>query len=166
MRDDYDDERPGHSVWSSIGALTAAAAVGAGVALLFSTETGEKTRRRVKRQIRDMELRDRAEVFGAAALEGIEILRGRRHRRNRTLLYSILGTAAGATLAATLAPETTRRARVWVEDTLDELRHNASTRWNMHRTRREHRMTPDTVKAIQRLEEKVEVKGEELKAKS
>jgi hypothetical protein len=36
----------------------------------------------------------------------------------------------------------------------------------MHRTRREHRMTPDTAKAIQRLEEKVEVKGEELKAKS
>jgi gas vesicle protein len=167
MRDeDYDEERSPRSAWSSVGALTVAAAVGAGVALLFSTETGEKTRRRVKRQIRDMELRDRAEVFGAAALEGIEVLRGRRHHRNRTLLYTVMGTAAGAALAATLAPESTRRARAWVEDTLDELRHNASTRWNMHRTRREHRMTPDTVKAIQRLEEKVEVKGEELKAKS
>ena len=58
-----------------------------------------------------------------------------------------------------LIEPTTRRARVWVEDTLDELRHNASTRWNMHRTRREHRMTPDTAKAIQRLEEKVEVES-------
>ena len=156
MIDDHDDEERHGSAWRGLGAMTVAAAVGAGVALLFTTDTGQRTRRAVSRQVRDMELRDRAEMLGAAALEGIEQMRGRQTHRNRTAMYAALGTAAGATLAATLAPESTRRARAWVEDTLDELRHNASTRWRMHRARRANRMTPDTAQAIRRLEDSVD----------
>lgn len=166
MNDDFDDFEPGDngSRWRSLGAMTIAAAVGAGVALLFSTEVGRRTRHRVSSQVRDMELRDRAELLGSAALEGIEMLRGRRQQhKNRAMLYAALGTAAGATVAAALAPESTRRARVWVEDTLDELRHNASTRWRVHRAKRATRMTPDTAQAMRRLEESVE---EELKVQS
>lgn len=156
MINEHDDERDG-SLWGSVGAMTVAAAVGAGVALLFSTDTGRRTRRQVSNRIHEMELRDRAEMLGSVAKGRIDRMRGRRpQHRNRTALYAALGTAAGATIAAAMAPESTRRARVWVEDTLDELRHNASTRWKTHRARRDNRMTPDTAKAMRRLEESVE----------
>jgi gas vesicle protein len=157
MMDDHDYEERHESAWRGLGAMTVAAAVGAGVALLFTTDTGRRTRKAVSRQVRDMELRDRAEMLGTAALEGIEVMRGRQDRRSHAALYAALGTAAGATLAATLAPESARRARAWVEDTIDELRHNASTRWRMHRARRSNRMTPDTAQAIRRLEDSVDL---------
>ncbi len=155
---DYEERRG--SFGRSLGAMTVAAAVGAGVALLFSTETGRKTRRKVSSQIREMELRDRAEMLSAAALEGIEMMRGRQSHRRRTTMYAALGTAAGAAAAALLAPESTRRARIWVEDTLDELRHNASTRWRVHRARRDNRMTPDTAHAMRRLEDSMDLEPE------
>ncbi len=158
MIDDRDYEERRGSAWRGLGAMTVAAAVGAGVALLFTTDTGRRTPRAGYPQVRHKEKSDRAEMLGTAALEGIEMMRGRQTRRNHTALYAALGTAAGATLAATLAPESTRRARTWVEDTLDELRHNASTRWRMHRAKRANRMTPDTAQAMRRLEDSVDLK--------
>lgn len=155
MYNEQDDNERDGSAWRSLGALTVAAAMGASVALLFSTETGRRTRRQVSDRIREMDIRDRAELLGTAALEGLEMLRGRRTRRNRTVLYAALGTAAGATIAATLAPETTRRVRHWVEDTLDELRHNASTRWRAHRSGHGSGITAGTAEAMRRLEESV-----------
>jgi len=160
MYNEQDDNEQGGSAWRSLGALTVAAATGATVALLYSTETGRRTRRQVSERIREMEIRDRAELLGTAALEGLDILRGRRTRRNHTMLYAALGTAAGAAIAASLAPESTRRARHWVEDTVDELRHNASTRWRAHRSRHGNGITPDTAEAMRRLEESVELEQE------
>lgn len=151
---DIDSERrTGSSWWNHIPAMTIAAAVGAGVALLVATERGRETAREASRRVRDLDLPSRASSLGSAALDGYERVRHGRRRKSHGALYATLGTLAGTVIAAALAPESTRKARDWASNTIDDLRHNASARWSEHRAAKKNRMTPSTADALRRLEE-------------
>ena len=135
----------GRSSASGIATVALAAAVGAGVALLFTTDTGAETRKSVSRRLRRLELRNRASKLGEAAIEGWEQVRGeggrrmrklRRDREDNSALYATLGTVAGAALAALLTPQGGRETREWIGSTFDDIRQNASLRWKEHRGRR------------------------------
>jgi len=137
----------GRSSAAGIATVALAAAVGAGVALLFTTDTGAETRKSVSRRLRRLELRNRAGRLGEAALEGWEQVRGegqrrvkqyrgRGHTEDHSTLYATLGTVAGAAIAALLTPQGGRETREWIGSTLDDIRHNASLRWKEHRARR------------------------------
>jgi gas vesicle protein len=148
----------------SLGTIALAAAVGAGVALLFTTDAGRETRQRVARKLGDLELGDRVERLGSAASERISAARSRGRRRGRGssrhrpamrsgasgesgALYAALGTVAGAALAALLTPQGGRETREWIGHTFDDLRNNASLRWREHRARREAPTTPADLEA-------------------
>lgn len=151
---DIDSERrSGSSWWNHVPAMTVAAAVGAGVALLVATERGRQTTRTVSRKVRDLDLPSRASSLGSAAVEGYEMVRHRRRRKSHGALYATLGTMAGAVFAAAMAPESTRKARNWASNTIDDFRHNASARWSEHRAARRNRVTPSTADALRRLED-------------
>jgi len=141
----------GSSSSSGIATVALAAAIGAGVALLFTTDRGAETRksvsRSVSRRLRKLELRNRADRLGEAALEGWDQVRGEGQRRlkkyrgrarseDHSALYATLGTVAGAALAALLTPQGGRETREWIGSTFDDLRENASLRWKEHRARR------------------------------
>jgi gas vesicle protein len=137
----------------SLGAFALAAAVGAGVALLVATDAGRDTRRRVARTLRHLELPEQIERLGNAASERISEARGRRRHRgggprgqrrpkreasgDNGALYAVLGTVAGAAIAALLTPQGGRETREWIGHTFDDLRNNASLRWREHRARQE-----------------------------
>ena len=137
----------GRSSAGGIATVALAAAVGAGVALLFTTDTGAETRKSVSRRLRRLELRNRAGRLGEAALEGWEQVRGEGRKRvkqyrghaaseDHSALYATLGTVAGAALAALLTPQGGRETREWIGSTFDDIRQNASLRWKEHRARR------------------------------
>ncbi|HEU4830357.1 MAG TPA: YtxH domain-containing protein [Gemmatimonadales bacterium] len=148
----------------SLGAIALAAAVGAGVALLFATEAGRDTRKRVVRKLRDLEIPDRVERLGSVASERLSEVRSRTRHRSRGqrrrrpvhrerlvhqepkgengALYAALGTVAGAAIAALLTPQGGRETREWIGHTFDDLRDNASLRWREHRARRQAPRTP------------------------
>ena len=137
----------------NLGAIALAAAVGAGVALLLTTDAGRDTRRRVVRKLQHLDIPERVERLGSAASERLTSARGRRrhrgggpHGRHRPrqesggdsgALYAALGTVAGAAIAALLTPQGGRETREWIGHTFDDLRNNASLRWREHRARRE-----------------------------
>lgn len=136
----------------SLGTIALAAAVGAGVALLVATDAGRDTRKRVARQLRDLDIPERVERIGGVAAERLSEVRRRRHRgggprgrrrpkRDATgdngALYAALGTVAGAAIAALLTPQGGRETREWIGHTFDDLRNNASLRWREHRARQE-----------------------------
>ncbi|HEU4800902.1 MAG TPA: hypothetical protein VFS94_09730 [Gemmatimonadales bacterium] len=151
---DIESERSGSSWWNHVPAMTVAAAVGAGVALLVATERGRETSRDVSRKVRDLDLPSRASSLGAAALDSYERVRhGRRQPKSHGALYATLGSLAGAAVAAALAPESTRKARNWASSTIDDFRHSASARWSEHRAAKRNRVTPSTADALRRLEE-------------
>ena len=157
-------EAPGRS-GAGVGTVVLAAAVGAGIALLFAPEKGDKTRKRLRKRLRKLELGDLArgigDTIGGGAAAGLDYIgtkgrrglelgqdvygrtRGRKRRKARreesssnTGLYATLGTIAGAAVAAWLAPDTTRRAGEWVGETFEHLRADASTRWQEHKAAR------------------------------
>ena len=149
-----------------LGAVAAAAAVGAGVALLLATERGAEARRQVARQIRDLELGERAERLGHAASERFSEVRGRGSRKkgkgrgrkrtrrqvvttegNGSAMSALLGTVAGAAIAALLTPQGGRETRQWIGHTFDDLRSNASLRWREHRAARK----PEVDREVERL---------------
>jgi gas vesicle protein len=150
---DIESERSGSSWWNHVPAMTVAAAVGAGVALMVATERGREASRDVSRKVRDLDLPSRASSLGEAALDGYELLRHGRRRKSHGALYATLGSLAGAALAAALAPESTRKARTWASNTIDDFRHSASVRWSEHRAAKRNRVTPSTADALRRLEE-------------
>lgn len=151
---DIDSEpRSGSSWWNHVPAMTVAAAVGAGVALLVATERGRETTREVSKRVRDLDLPSRAGTLGSAAVDGYEMIRHGRRRKSHGALYATLGTLAGAVFAAAMAPESTRKARTWASSTIDDLRHNASSKWSEHRAAKRNRVTPSTADALRRLEE-------------
>ena len=159
----YTGEAPGRSGGAGVGTVVLAAAVGAGIALLLAPESGDKTRKRLRKRLRKLELGERARglggTIGGGAAAGLGYLgeKGRglgrdayakARRRGRKVvreeesssnagLYATIGTIAGAAIAAWLAPDTTRRAGAWVGDTFDSLRADASTRWQEHKAARE-----------------------------
>lgn len=160
LAEDHGADEGGSGVNGLLG-LVAAAAVGAGVALLFSTDRGRDMRRTAAKRVREMDLESRAADISALAAEGVRYVRHRgQPRRSRTGLYATLGTVAGAAVAAALAPETTRRAKDWMGDAFEDVRHSASVRWREHRAARQERMTPNTAEAIRRLEDAVEESDE------
>lgn len=167
------------SIGGGLATVAIAAAVGAGVALLFTTDAGARTRRRVAGRVRDLELGERAERAGHAALEGFDTIRRkgaqrmRRYRRepereSSGALYATLGTVAGAALAALLTPQGGRETRDWIGQTFDDIRQNASLKWKEHRARRN--AAEPTDEALRRLEgngheewhEEAGVEGKEL----
>ena len=159
----YTGEGPARS-GAGVGTIVLAAAVGAGIALLFAPEKGDKTRKRLKKRLRSLELGERArgigDTVGGSAAAGLDYIgtkgrrglelgqdvygrtRGRKRRKARREessnagLYATVGTIAGAALTAWLAPDTTRRAGAWVGETFDSLRADASTRWQEHKAAR------------------------------
>jgi gas vesicle protein len=158
----YTGEAPSRSTGAGVGTVVLAAAVGAGIALLFAPDSGDKTRKRLRKRLRKLELGERARGLGgsigggAAAGLGYIGEKGRglgrdayskARRRGRKVvreesssnagLYATIGTIAGAAVAAWLAPESTRRAGSWVGDTFESLRADASTRWQEHKAARE-----------------------------
>ena len=160
----------GRSTASGIATVALAAAVGAGVALLFTTDTGAETRktvsRRLSQRLRKLELKNRAGRLGEAALEGWDQVRGEGQRRvkkyrsqarseDHSALYATLGTVAGAALAALLTPQGGRETREWIGSTFDDIRQNASLRWKEHRARRtaepatEDPLRPETPRPMQ-----------------
>lgn len=154
----------GRSAAGSIATVALAAAVGAGVALLFTTEAGERTRERIGRRVRDLELGERASRLSDAALGGFERVRDEAARAARqyypqpapthNALYATLGTVAGAALAALLTPHSGRESREWLGNTFDDIRENASLRWREHRARRDQPVEPveRTDEALRRME--------------
>lgn len=145
------------SLAGSIATVALAAAVGAGVALLFTTEAGKATRSRVSRGVRDLELGDRAERLRGAAAGAVRH-GGQKYRRvvepeaDHSVLYAALGTVAGAAIAALMAPQGGRETRQWIGHTFEDIRQNASLRWREHKARKR---TPATEAdaAARRLEE-------------
>lgn len=158
----YAGDTPTRSAGAGVGTVVLAAAVGAGIALLFAPDSGDKTRKRLRKRLRKLELGDRARGLGgsigggaAAGLgyigeKGRGIGRdvyGKARRRGRKAveresssnagLYATIGTIAGAAIAAWLAPDSTRKAGAWVGDTFESLRSDASTRWQEHKAARE-----------------------------
>ena len=145
--DILDEPRTHGSGDGALGAIAIAAAVGAGVALLFATEAGKDTRKRVVRKLRDLEIPDRFEQLGSAASED-EVPRTSSSswrassgqpasKGESSALYAVLGTVAGAAIAALLTPQGGRETREWIGHTFDDLRNNASLRWQEHRARRQ-----------------------------
>lgn len=165
------EERHGRSAAGTVATVALAAAVGAGVALLFTTDTGARTRRKVAGRVRDLELGERAGRAGHAAREGFDTIRRRSARRIRHFreperdssgaLYATLGTVAGAALAALLTPQGGRETRDWIGNTFDDIRQNASLRWKEHRARRK---PPEPVEeAVRRMEGNGHEEWEETK---
>ena len=149
------------SVAGSIATVALAAAVGAGVALLFTTETGERTREGISRRFRDLDLGERTSRLRGAARGGFDRVRSEAERAARhyrqpasdhSALYATLGTVAGAAIAALFTPQSGRESRQWIGDAFDDIRENASLRWKEHRARRA--QAPETTdEAVRRLEE-------------
>lgn len=146
------DNGAGRSIVSSAAGLITAAAVGAGVALLFTTETGRDARDRVVKGVKEFDIPEKAKYVREAAEDGYEFVRrGGRRKKSNSTLYAILGTIASAAVAAALSPETTRKAGRWVGDTAKDVKRNASTRWEEYRST-ESPMSPSTADAIRRLD--------------
>ena len=153
--------RHSRSVAGGVATVALAAAVGAGVALLFTTDAGARARGRVAGRLRDLELGERAERASHAARDGFETIRRKGARRMRQFrheperdrsgaLYATLGTVAGAALAALLTPQGGRETRDWIGHQFDDLRQNASLKWKEHRARRKAEEPAD--EALRRLE--------------
>lgn len=119
-----------------------AAAVGAGVALLFAPEKGTKTRKRLRKQLRSLELGKRINTAELgrrwdgvrdeagsrwSELEDLALREVRRRTRSprRDLAMGTLGTLMGAGIALLLAPETGARARGMISEGWDHLRDEA-----------------------------------------
>ncbi len=144
-----------------VATVALAAAVGAGVALLFTTDAGARTRQRMAGRIRDLELGERAGRAGHAARESLDSIRHRSARRIRryrrppperdsnSALYATLGTVAGAALAALLTPQGGRETRDWIGNTFDDIRQNASLKWKEHRARKKAEPTDEAVRRLE-----------------
>ena len=146
-------ESSGAGTGSVVMTAVVAAAVGAGVALLFAPEKGSKTRKRLgkrmrklelSRQLEELELGKRAAMLGTGAAGGWKKFRKESARRldpERTSgmnkpLYALLGTLAGAAAAVLLAPDSGTETRQRLSSKLKEMKDDASTRWQEHRAGR------------------------------
>jgi gas vesicle protein len=138
---------------SLVATAVVAAAVGAGVALLFAPEKGAKTRKRLSKrmrklelgkQIEELELGKRAAMMGSGAADSWKRFRKESARRidpdygggSSKPLYAILGTLAGAAAAVLLAPDSGARTRERLGNRIRDLKDDASTRWQEHRAGR------------------------------
>ena len=146
-------ESSGAGAGSVVVTAIVAAAVGAGVALLFAPEKGSKTRKRLgkrmrklelSRQFEELELGKRAAMLGTGAAGGWKKFRKESARRldpepasgmNKPL-YALLGTLAGAAVAVLLAPDSGTETRQRLGSKLKEMKDDASTRWQEHRAGR------------------------------
>jgi gas vesicle protein len=146
-------EQAGSGTGSLVATAVVAAAVGAGVALLFAPEKGVKTRKRLGRRMRklelakqfdELELGKRAARMGSGAAGGWKQFRKESARRldpdngggmNKPL-YALLGTLAGAAAAVLLAPDSGAETRERLGNKLRDMKDDASTRWQEHRAGR------------------------------
>jgi len=146
-------ESSGAGAGSVVVTAVVAAAVGAGVALLFAPEKGSKTRKRLgkrmrklelSKQLEELELGKRAAMLGTGAAGGWKKFRKESARRldpegssgmNKPL-YALLGTLAGAAVAVLLAPDSGSETRQRLGSKLKEMKDDASTRWQEHRAGR------------------------------
>jgi len=146
-------EPSGAGAGSVVVTAVVAAAVGAGVALLFAPEKGSKTRKRLgkrmrklelSKQLEELELGKRAAMLGTGAAGGWKKFRKESARRldpegssgmNKPL-YALLGTLAGAAVAVLLAPDSGSETRQRLGSKLKEMKDDASTRWQEHRAGR------------------------------
>ena len=136
-----------------VAAAVVAAAVGAGVALLLAPDTGSKTRKRLgkrmrklefARQLDELQLGKRAATLGSGAADGWKRFRKQGARRldpqgSSALakpLYAVLGTLAGAAVAVLLAPDSGTETRQRIGRKFQEIKTDASTRWEEHRAAR------------------------------
>lgn len=137
------DSRPDNR--GSVLLLTAvtAAAIGAGVALLLAPEEGVEARRRLKRRLRSLELREQARSLGARAsrrMPNAELRRalgaskGESPSQGGSPLSATVGVLVGAGVALLLAPESGPRTRQRLSAKLQQFKGDASTRWRAHRT--------------------------------
>lgn len=146
-------EPGGSGAGSIVATAIVAAAVGAGVALLFAPEKGAKTRKRLGKRMRklelskqfeDLELGKRAAMMGSGAAGGWKRFRKESARRldpetgsgmNKPL-YALLGTLAGAAAAVLLAPDSGAQTRERLGSKLRDMKNDASTRWQEHQAGR------------------------------
>jgi gas vesicle protein len=146
-------ESSGAGAGSVVVTAVVAAAVGAGVALLFAPEKGSKTRKRLGKRMRklelskhleELELGTRAAMLGTGAAGGWKRFRKESARRldpeprsgMDKPLYALLGTLAGAAVAVLLAPDSGSETRQRLGSKLKEMKDDASTRWQEHRAGR------------------------------
>jgi gas vesicle protein len=147
-------EPGGSGTGSLVATAVVAAAVGAGVALLFAPEKGVKTRKRLGKRMRklelakqfdELELGKRAAKMGSGAAGGWKQFRKESARHldpdrggsgmNKPL-YALLGTLAGAAAAVLLAPDSGAETRERLGNKLRDMKDDASTRWQEHRAGR------------------------------
>ena len=147
-------EPGGSGAGSLVATAVVAAAVGAGVALLFAPEKGVKTRKRLGKRMRklelakqfeELELGKRAAKVGSGAAGGWKQFRKESARHldparggsgmNKPL-YALLGTLAGAAAAVLLAPDSGAETRERLGNKLRDMKDDASTRWQEHRAGR------------------------------
>ena len=143
-------ESSGAGAGSLVATAVVAAAVGAGVALMFAPEKGVKTRKRLgkrmrklelSKQLEELELGKRAAAVSGGAKDGWKRFRKESARRMdpnpaggmEKPLYALLGTLAGAAVAVLLAPDSGTRTRQRLGSKLREMKDDASTRWQEHR---------------------------------
>jgi gas vesicle protein len=129
-----------------------AAAVGAGVALLLAPESGNKTRKRIRKRFGDLNLGRRGQAVKSKLLEEatsrlddltdrwedlqeqVETrLVGPRRSGSREVTIGAIGTLVGAGVALLLAPESGAETRERITQKFRHYRGDLSTRWQPHR---------------------------------
>lgn len=136
-------ERAGMGAGSMLATALLAAAVGAGVALLYAPEEGSKTRKKLGRRLGNWQdaaasgLSDGMD-FLSSNTEELRTLARRRSRRNASdrRRAALMGTLAGAGLALLFAPASGSRIRSDIGRQVNSLKDDASDKYREFKRRR------------------------------
>ncbi|HET8649403.1 MAG TPA: YtxH domain-containing protein [Gemmatimonadales bacterium] len=150
LEEGMEEMERGMGAGSMITTALLAAAVGAGVALLYAPEEGSKTRRKLSRRLGNWQ-----EAAASGLSEGVDYLssntrelrsmarRRGRQRASERRRAALMGTLAGAGLALLFAPASGSRIRSDIGRQVNNLKTDASEKYREFKRRR------DTTRAVE-----------------